>query len=127
MKNWLKQLMAVLTLVLLALPGVSFSVGDLPEVLPGSKAASMSSCVAPTADIRRNHMKYLKHKRDLTVHQGIRNEEFSLRECVNCHAAKDDSNHYVAVNDEGQFCQTCHARVVEKLDCFECHRTTPEN
>lgn len=97
------------------------------EVIPGSEAAGLVSCVAPTADIRRNHMEYLFHKRDQTMHQGIRTPEFSLNKCVACHVAKDEKGSFVPVNEEGQFCQSCHERVGEKLDCFQCHRTTPES
>ena len=100
------------------------------EVLSGSRAASLASCVIPdTADMRRNHMELLLHKRDQTMRQGIRthgDNEVSLNGCVACHVAKDDQGQYIPVNEEGQFCQTCHQRVATGLDCFDCHRTTPE-
>jgi hypothetical protein len=131
MKSWLKtpirRFLVLLTLGLVIAPGLSLSQASSTEVLPGSRAAGLESCVAETDDMRRNHMDYLFHKRDKTVYQGIRTEDFSLNECIACHAAKDDSGHYVPVNDKGQFCQTCHVRVATKLDCFECHRTTPES
>lgn len=122
--NWLKL---TFLLTLIGLPSIVFSHGDTSEVVPNSEAAMLESCVAPTPDMRRNHMKYLFHKRDKTMRQGIRTEEFSLNACVSCHAAKDDTGHYVPVTDEGQFCQSCHERVSQKLDCFSCHRTTPES
>ena len=103
---------------------VNLSVAD---VTPGSKAAGLESCIAPTADMRRNHMDKLFHKRDQTMHQGIRTADASINECVSCHAAKNDSGHFVPVTDERQFCQGCHERVAVKLDCFQCHRTTPES
>ena len=95
-------------------------------VTPGSKAASMESCVAPTEEMRRNHMDYLKHDRVLVVRQGIRDTKFQLSECVDCHAAKDDKGGYKPVNGEGQFCDSCHDYTAVSLPCFQCHRKTPE-
>jgi predicted CXXCH cytochrome family protein len=114
----------------LSLVSMNLVFADASEVLPGSRAAGLESCVIPdTEDMRRNHMEYLYHRRDQTVHQGIRthgDDVISMRGCVACHAAKNDQDQYVPVNDEGQFCQTCHQRVAVELDCFDCHRTTPE-
>ncbi|MYH91451.1 MAG: sulfur reduction protein DsrJ, partial [Gammaproteobacteria bacterium] len=50
---------------------------DLPE-LPRGKG---DACVAPTDEMRRDHMDFLLHQRDLTVHDGIRTPRFSLVEC----------------------------------------------
>ena len=125
--NWFKNILVSISLAFLALSGISLSYGNTTEVIKGSRAASEEACVAPTGDIRRNHMKYLFHKRDETMRKGIRTEEFSLNACVSCHAAKDDEGHFVPVSDEGQFCQSCHERASQKLDCFSCHRTTPES
>jgi hypothetical protein len=102
------------------------AVSESMVVVKGSKAATMDHCVAPTADMRRNHMKYLKHERDEVVHEGKRDSKFSIAECVNCHAGKDDSGHPVPVNAEGQFCDTCHHYVAVQIPCFQCHRKVPE-
>ncbi|WP_428605534.1 sulfur reduction protein DsrJ [Sedimenticola sp.] len=95
-------------------------------VTKGSKAAGLDTCVAPTAVMRRNHMDYLKHDRNETVHKGIRDTRFSLAECVDCHAEKDSAGAYKPVNAEGQFCDTCHSYVAVNLTCFQCHNKTPE-
>ena len=112
------------------LMSISLAYAGATEVLPGSRAAELQSCVvADTSDMRRNHMEFLLHKRDLTMRQGIRthgDDVISLNGCISCHAAKDDQGQYISVNEEGQFCQTCHERVAVKPDCFDCHRTTPE-
>ena len=102
------------------------SAGTLGEVAQGSKAAGLENCVAPTADMRRNHMDYLKHDRIDTVQRGVRDIRYSLAECVDCHAAKDNTGGYLPVNGDGQFCQGCHNFVAVSLDCFQCHRKTPE-
>ena len=115
----------------LLLGGLLFTVTTLAltdsRVSKGSKAAAMDACVVETSDIRRNHMDYLMHDRDSTVHQGIRDTKFSLNECINCHAEKDDNGGYKSINSEGQFCNVCHDYVAVSLDCFQCHRKIPED
>ncbi len=96
-------------------------------VIEGSKAASMESCVAPTAEMRRYHMDYLKHDRDRTVHMGVRGIKNSLSGCVDCHAARDQDGDYKPVNGESQFCAGCHSFMAVRLACFQCHRGTPES
>ena len=86
----------------------------------------MAQCVEPTDVMRRDHMEFLLHQRDKTVHDGIRTPEHSLIECIDCHVGKDDNGEFVPVNTEQQFCQTCHQSTAVKIDCFECHATTPD-
>jgi hypothetical protein len=95
-------------------------------VTQGSKAAGLDSCVAPTALMRRNHMDYLTHDRDETVLKGIRDTQYSLSACVDCHAEKEVAGGYKPVNSEGQFCASCHSYVAVSLTCFQCHSKTPE-
>ncbi|MES9855227.1 MAG: sulfur reduction protein DsrJ [Sedimenticola sp.] len=108
------------------------SMGAMGEsfVKQGSKAAGLGpdGCVAPKADMRRNHMDYLKHDRVVTVRQGIRETKASLAACVDCHAGKDDRGEYLPVSAEGQFCESCHSYVGVDLyfACFQCHRKTPQ-
>lgn len=83
-------------------------------------------CIRPTQFMRKNHMTLLSHKRDQTMRQGIRTNDASLQGCVDCHSKKDDKGVTIPVNAEGQFCSTCHEYAAVKLDCFECHRTTPD-
>jgi cytochrome c553 len=76
--------------------------------------------------IRKMHPEFLNHKRDKTLRQGVRTEENSLKGCVNCHANKDEkTNQYHSVNQQDQFCSTCHQKTSVSVDCFSCHRTTP--
>jgi predicted CXXCH cytochrome family protein len=81
---------------------------DSPFITKGSKAAGLDSCVAPTDVMRRNHMDFLQHGRDDTVRDGIRGLDYSLSECIDCHAATDSSGKSMPVDAEGQFCQECH-------------------
>ncbi len=139
----LKRYSFALLLLGVSLAGINAANAVPDTILPGSLAASSKfdenychdpetdkgsgACVVDTAEMRRNHMELLVDKRDKTMHQGIRTEDFSLKECVNCHAAKDESGKFVPVNEEGQFCEVCHERVAVEPDCFQCHRTTPES
>jgi hypothetical protein len=85
------------------------------------------SCVEPTDVMRKDHMKFLLHQRDETMYNGIRTRKYSLKECINCHANKDESGEYIPVTAEGEFCQSCHSYASVKLDCFECHATKPRD
>ncbi|MCP3664930.1 MAG: sulfur reduction protein DsrJ [Gammaproteobacteria bacterium] len=97
-----------------------------PAVTDGSKAAGMDSCVVPTAEMRRNHMDYLKHDRIETVRKGNRDTKNSLAECISCHVSKDGKGGYIPINQEGEFCDSCHSYVAIKPACFQCHATVPE-
>ena len=89
------------------------------------KAHRGEACVEPLPVIRRDHMKFLMHQRDDTVHEGIRGARHSLVGCIDCHAAKDDTGQWVRIDAPGQFCATCHEYVSVKIDCFECHAALP--
>jgi predicted CXXCH cytochrome family protein len=120
-----KCIASLLAGVVLTIPAMQ-ATAESTYVLKGSKAASLSSCVAETDDIRRNHMDYMKHGRDLAVRDGDRTGKFNIDECIDCHAAADASGAYTPVDSEGQFCRNCHAYVAVDPACFQCHRTTPE-
>ncbi|MDH3280950.1 MAG: Hdr-like menaquinol oxidoreductase cytochrome c subunit [Gammaproteobacteria bacterium] len=92
---------------------------------PSFPAAEGTECVEPTDVMRREHMRFLLHQRDLTVHRGIRTPQHSLVECLECHTAKDDQGRFMPVDAPGQFCQSCHAYSGVKMDCFECHASKP--
>ena len=93
-------------------------------VIPKGKG---SACVAETDFMRRNHMDLIIHQRDETVIRGIRDEPFSLVECVECHSRTDDNNQHVRIDAEGEFCAACHSFTAVKIDCFDCHRATPDD
>jgi len=104
---------------LLAIAGDAHTGGPHPGrvPLPAMQAERGEACVAPTEEMRRNHMKMLLHQRDETVHEGIRTKRFSLKNCVDCHASRKTGS----VLGEKGFCQSCHAYAAVKIDCFECH------
>ena len=94
-------------------------------VVPGSKADQLTSCVAPTEFMRRNHMELIKHQRDETVHNGIRATDYSLAGCVDCHVSFGDDKNAVPVDADDQFCESCHEFAAVELNCFDCHATVP--
>lgn len=75
---------------------------------------------------RRNHMSLMKHDRDVTMYDGERQIQASLKGCFDCHAAKDESGQVVTYASEKHFCRACHDYVAVKVDCFMCHRSTPD-
>jgi hypothetical protein len=98
-------------------PAADVSAPKFKGIGPVVKIHRGEKCVEPTADMRRNHMKFILHQRDKTMHQGIRTTQHSLKNCVDCHAdPKTDS----VLGQEG-FCATCHEFASVKIDCFSCH------
>lgn len=113
------RIAAGLFATLLAVAGLADSGPPQAEhgLLPVIKIEKSGDCVAPTEEMRRNHMKMLFHQRDETVHEGIRTKRFSLKNCVDCHASRKTGS----VLGEKGFCASCHAYAAVKIDCFECH------
>lgn len=85
---------------------------------PTIRIASEGTCIAPTDEMRRDHMDMLKHQRDRTLRHGIRGEKASLNECIACHASKSTGS----VLGKDAFCESCHAYAAVKLDCWDCHQ-----
>lgn len=79
-------------------------------------------CVEPTGEMRRNHMKYILHQRDETMHLGIRTSKHSLKNCVNCHASPATGS----VLGKDGFCASCHQYAAVTIDCFSCHTDKAE-
>ena len=86
---------------------------------PVIEIANPGKCVAPTEEMRRNHMEMLKHQRDRTLRQGIRGEPASLNACIECHSSKTNGS---VLGSNENFCQACHSYVAVKLDCWDCHQ-----
>jgi hypothetical protein len=96
----------------------------LPEIPQAQgRFSETQGCVEPTAEMRKNHMKYILHQRDETVHEGIRTRQYSLNECINCHvSAAEDAPR---VSSEEHFCSSCHSYAAVSIDCFQCHADRP--
>ncbi|OIP83418.1 MAG: hypothetical protein AUK37_07410 [Rhodobacterales bacterium CG2_30_65_12] len=83
---------------------------------------------------RVHHMDMLRHDRDLTMREGVRDLapddlaiQASIGECFTCHAVKDEAGSFVSFDDERHFCRACHDYAAVTIDCFTCHRSTPPN
>lgn len=82
-------------------------------------------CVEDTDFMRRNHMSLLDHQRDKTMHEGIRSKQYSLRECISCHAVAGPDDVPVTVSSPQHFCRSCHDYAAVSIDCFQCHASRP--
>ncbi len=94
--------------------------GRVPK--PVIEPARGGQCVEDPATMRRDHMKFLQHQRDETVHGGIRGAKHSLKACIECHASQTTQS--VAAT-QSNFCISCHSFSAVKVDCFECHASRP--
>ncbi len=122
----LQQLLSVLpALLVLAVLSAPASAGEKEHGVGPNIPAPVKGeqCVEDTADMRRNHMKYLLKHRNETLREGIRTKQHSLKQCLECHVPATSQ----ATRSEGEhFCKNCHTYVGVTLDCFECHATKPE-
>lgn len=84
-------------------------------------------CVEPVEIMRKDHMKFILHQRDLTMRQGIRTTRHSLKECVACHVQTDSAGAFVRIDAPGEFCEVCHGFTSTRIDCFECHAARPDS
>jgi len=123
MKSFLSH---VLFVCIIFANGAALAAGEV-DSLPKYPEPAGEKCVEPTDVMRREHMNFILHQRDETMHKGIRGitAKHSLKECIDCHAGYDEQGKAVAINDEGQFCESCHSYTAVSIDCFGCHRATP--
>ncbi len=119
MRNSLRLL---LCLGLLTISSAMSAAVPLPEI-PATKG---EHCVEPTQDMRRNHMNYILHQRDETMHRGIRTKKYSLKECIDCHVLPTKDGSYPRVSSKKHFCNACHSYAAVHIDCFDCHSDLPE-
>lgn len=118
-----KQLLGLLSASLVLSLSVPATATESGLQIP--KAVKGESCVEETTFMRRNHMNLLKGHRDAALREGNRSGKYSLNECIDCHVPADNTIN--AVHGEGEhFCVSCHSYVAVKLDCFECHSSSPE-
>ncbi len=115
---------SVLGLVLLAGAWLDAAAGAriaIPEPAPGRGEA----CVEPTDLMRREHMNFIEHQRDATVHRGIRTSRHSFKGCIDCHAVRKDDGQLARHDDPQHFCADCHRYTAVRIDCFDCHADRP--
>lgn len=123
-----------IAVLLVCLTGVANTVFAAPEdkaasgvPLPAIPMGQGESCVKETAFMRRNHMDLLKHQRDDTMLNGVRSKQYSLKECINCHAVYGPDAIALSVASPEHFCRSCHDYAAVNIDCFQCHASRPES
>ena len=102
---------------LTALPMMS-NAGALGPVPPKAKAnaSETTKCVEPIAEMRKNHMTFLKHKRDETMREGVRTKTHSLTECIDCHVTPKKNGEFARIGDNEHFCSSCHNYAAVNVD-----------
>lgn len=108
-----------------ALAGAAWA-GESSSLLPEVPKGSGDPHAEGNLFWREHHMDMMYHDRDRTVRFGDREIRASLKGCFDCHAVKDDAGQYVTVRSEKHFCRVCHDYAAVKVDCFMCHRSTPD-
>ncbi len=83
-------------------------------------------CIQPEDEMRRNHMNYILHERDETMHEGVRNEPGSLAACIDCHVEPNEKGEIADVGSNEHFCNGCHEYASVQIDCFQCHADRPQ-
>ena len=127
------QIKSLMHKSLIALAGIAvmaFSVfayadaGEKPSFAPNvpHPTNGTTECVEDEDEMKKNHMEYILHQRDATVHQGIRTKTYSLKQCINCHVPE---NSEVRFGDDKHFCSSCHNYAGVSIDCFQCHTDRP--
>ena len=118
------QLTIFCGMLMLMLSGKASAETPLPKA-HGSEGDGVK-CVQPEAEMRRNHMNYILHQRDKTMHEGIRTTQYSLKECINCHVQPGPDGQQVSIKSTDHFCNGCHEFAAVSIDCFQCHSSQPE-
>jgi predicted CXXCH cytochrome family protein len=103
--------------------GALFAADGVPR--PAVPKGQGEKCVADTAVMRREHMTFLLHQRDATVHEGLRTPRHSLAECLACHAVAGPDARPVGYDSPKHFCRSCHDYAAVMIDCFACHSAKP--
>lgn len=125
-KAWLVSVMAAGGLFAAVMAGTAHADATSKKISRVAQPAIIiekeGECVEPTDVMRRDHMKFILHQRDKTMHQGIRTEKYSLKNCVNCHANSKTNS---VIGKDG-FCSSCHSYASVSIDCFSCHTSSGE-
>ena len=102
------------------------ALADTPVPVVHEPEGEGVKCIHPEDEMRRNHMNYILHERDETMHEGIRNEPASLAGCIDCHVTPDENGEIARYDSEQHFCNACHQYAAVQIDCFQCHADRPQ-
>ena len=115
-----------LTLAGLALLYPSVGSAETPMPVIHEPEGEGVECVEPEEVMRRDHMNFILHQRDETMHQGIRTSKYSFAECIDCHVQPDENGNIASYKSEEHFCNSCHEYAAVSIDCFDCHADRPQ-
>ncbi|MBF0623902.1 MAG: hypothetical protein HQL82_03745 [Magnetococcales bacterium] len=101
--------LVVMILVLLLSGSIQAQGSDAVRPAGGWPGLKGDKCIQPTDWMRKNHMEFLKQRREVTVREGVRIRDESLLQCQTCHTSRQ------------AFCDRCHQYVGVHPDCFDCH------
>lgn len=127
MTRFLRPILVLIGFMLLstsALVGTAQAETPFPTIHEPSDESK--KCIHPEDEMRRNHMNYILHERDETMHEGVRNEPGSLAACIDCHVEPDDKGDIAGVDSNDHFCNGCHEYASVQIDCFQCHADRPQ-
>ena len=124
MINRIVRITLILTGLVLLLPATGTADTPLPVI--HEPEGEGVKCVEPEDVMRRDHMNFILHQRDETMHEGIRTSKYSFAECINCHVQPDDKGKIADFDSEDHFCNGCHEYAAVTIDCFECHADRPQ-
>jgi len=121
--------MLAVVLICMAVPALAAGnvTAESGVPLPIIAMGQGDSCVEDTDFMRRNHMNLLKHQRDETMLRGVREEQYSLKDCISCHVVKGPDEVPVTISSPQHFCRSCHDYAAVNVDCFQCHASRPES
>lgn len=126
MTRFLRQV-AVLVYALIGLSLLSTSaLAETPFPTINEPSDESKKCIHPEDEMRRNHMNYILHERDETMHEGVRNEPGSLAACIDCHVEPNEKGEIAGVDSNEHFCNGCHEYASVQIDCFQCHADRPQ-
>ena len=124
MINRLLRILLSLTGLVLLAPATASA--DTPLPIIHEPEGEGVECVEPEEVMKREHMNFILHQRDETMHRGIRTSKYSLAECIDCHVQPDENGHIASIDSEEHFCNACHEYAGVSIDCFECHADRPQ-
>jgi len=126
MTNFLRQT-AILVSALVGMTIMSSSaIADSPSLKINEPSDETLQCIHPEDEMRRNHMKYILHERDETMHEGVRGEAGSLAACIDCHVEPAENGEIPSIESKDHFCNGCHQYAAVQIDCFQCHADRPQ-
>ena len=102
------------------------TIAETPFPTINEPADESLKCIHPEEEMRRNHMNYILHERDETVHEGVRGEPGSLAACIDCHVQPNDKGEIAGIESNEHFCSSCHQYASVQIDCFQCHADRPQ-